>query len=98
MLRTISCFILYYFLLNHSICFIFLLQVVSKQRATIHPSSALHRTLPYCVLFTELLESNELYMKNVTVINSEWLAHFVPNYVAKKDLYNLPEDKNVDIS
>ncbi|XP_065210257.1 ATP-dependent RNA helicase DHX33-like [Planococcus citri] len=70
--------------------------VVSKQRAIIHPSSSLHRTLPYCVLFSELIESNDLYMKNVTMINSEWLPQCVPNYVSKKDMYNIPENKHHD--
>ena len=46
----------------------------------IHPNSVLFRRVPSCVLFYEVVETTKVYMRDVTVIDSEWLAELCPNY------------------
>lgn len=46
----------------------------------IHPGSVLFRRVPACVLYYEMMETSKPYMRDVTVIESEWLAELAPNY------------------
>jgi len=39
----------------------------------VHPSSVLFRKKPPCVLFSELILTNKLYMRDVTAVEREWL-------------------------
>lgn len=49
-------------------------------RLHIHPSSVLFRRLPTCLLYYELVETGKCWMRDVTVIEQEWLAELVPSY------------------
>jgi len=45
-----------------------------KLEVFIHPSSCLNRMKPECVLYTELVQTNKLYMRNITVIDPKWIS------------------------
>ncbi|XP_075212516.1 ATP-dependent RNA helicase DHX33 [Lycorma delicatula] len=54
--------------------------VGSSQRVCIHPSSAVFGSLPPCVLYAELVQTNRVYMKHVSPIDPDWLEEVMPNY------------------
>jgi ATP-dependent RNA helicase DHX33 len=45
----------------------------SKQEVYIHPSSCLFRAKPEAVIYTELVETTKCYMRNISLMNREWL-------------------------
>lgn len=45
-----------------------------KLDVAIHPSSCLLRLKPEHLLYTELLHTNKLYMRNVSVIDPKWIS------------------------
>jgi len=53
--------------------------VNAKKECKIHPTSTLFHSYPHCVLYTEIIETSQPYMKYITVIDKEWLADIVPN-------------------
>lgn len=55
------------------------LQALSGRRVRIHPSSVLQGRMPKWVVFTELVHTSETYMRNVTVVQPEWLAETAPH-------------------
>ncbi|CAL5341218.1 unnamed protein product [Camellia sinensis] len=54
----------------------------SNQVVQIHPSSVLFRTKPECIIFDELVRTNQNYMHNVTRIDYLWLPELAPQYYA----------------
>ncbi|XP_017778028.1 PREDICTED: probable ATP-dependent RNA helicase DHX35 [Nicrophorus vespilloides] len=47
----------------------------------VHPDSSLYTiTQPQWVLFCEVLHTTELFMRDLTVINSEWLLELAPHF------------------
>ncbi|XP_059616856.1 ATP-dependent RNA helicase DHX33 [Phlebotomus argentipes] len=55
------------------------LTLVGRQRAKLHPSSALcHKPLADYVVYTDLVATERAYLKFITVVDAEWL-HDVPN-------------------
>ncbi|KAI8022026.1 Pre-mRNA-splicing factor ATP-dependent RNA helicase DEAH10 [Camellia lanceoleosa] len=54
----------------------------SNQVVQIHPSSVLFRTKPDCIIFDELVRTNQNYMHNVTRIDYLWLPELAPQYYA----------------
>ncbi|KAF7282101.1 hypothetical protein GWI33_003218 [Rhynchophorus ferrugineus] len=51
----------------------------------LHNSSVLRKTLPEFVIYQEIYETNKIYMRGVTAIESDWLPIYVP------ELCNLSE-------
>uniref|UniRef100_A0A4X1UPD2 RNA helicase n=1 Tax=Sus scrofa TaxID=9823 RepID=A0A4X1UPD2_PIG len=45
----------------------------THQPVAIHPSSALFHCKPACVVYTELLFTNKCYMRDLCVVDAEWL-------------------------
>lgn len=54
--------------------------VNAKKECKIHPNSTLFHSYPHCVLYTEIIETSQAYMRYVTTINKEWLHDIVPNF------------------
>ncbi|XP_059379339.1 probable ATP-dependent RNA helicase DHX37 [Carassius carassius] len=46
----------------------------------IHPSSALHKTLPEFVVYQEIMETTKMYMRGVCAIQAEWIPKLLPQY------------------
>ncbi|KAI9563591.1 hypothetical protein GHT06_011055 [Daphnia sinensis] len=45
----------------------------SRQTVTIHPSSVLFHTKPSCIVFTELIQTGKRYVRQVTLIDRDWI-------------------------
>ncbi|XP_030624373.1 putative ATP-dependent RNA helicase DHX37 isoform X3 [Chanos chanos] len=54
----------------------------------IHPSSALHKTLPEFVVYQEIMETSKMYMKGVCAVQPEWIPKLLPQYCH----FNPPEE------
>ncbi|XP_051950841.1 probable ATP-dependent RNA helicase DHX37 [Xyrauchen texanus] len=46
----------------------------------IHPSSALHKTLPEFVIYQEIMETTKMYMRGVCAVQAEWIPKLLPQY------------------
>ena len=57
----------------------FLTLAPPKQTAFIHPSSSLFRSNPSCVIYNELVKTNKCYMRDLCVVDPDWIADFVTN-------------------
>ena len=57
----------------------FLTLAPPKQTAFIHPTSSLFRSNPSCVIYNELIKTNKCYMRDVCVVDPDWLAEFTTN-------------------
>ena len=53
---------------------------VQKQPVSIHPSSALFRCKAAYVVYTELVKTSKCYMRNVSVVDPQWLIDASPGY------------------
>ncbi|PIN16752.1 DEAH-box RNA helicase [Handroanthus impetiginosus] len=51
----------------------------------IHPSSVLFRMKPECIIFDELVRTNQNYVRNVTRIDFLWLAELAPQCYALQE-------------
>lgn len=60
--------------------------VESRKQVHIHPSSCLFSLSPSCVIFTEMVETTKCYMKNLSVVDPEWLVDMEPQYFKNKRL------------
>lgn len=58
--------------------------MTSRQTVLIHPSSVLFNSKPACVLFNEIVKTNKTYMRDVSVISSNWLMETNPTYFKSK--------------
>ncbi|KAJ6853368.1 pre-mRNA-splicing factor ATP-dependent RNA helicase DEAH10 [Iris pallida] len=54
--------------------------IASSQNVQIHPSSVLFRTKPDCIIFNELVRTNQNYVRNLTRIDPLWLPELAPQY------------------
>ncbi|KAI8981508.1 P-loop containing nucleoside triphosphate hydrolase protein [Pilobolus umbonatus] len=50
----------------------------------IHPNSVLFNRTPKCVVFQEVVETTQAYMRDLTVIEPEWLAEVAPHFYEYK--------------
>lgn len=55
-------------------------KVSTRQAVSIHPSSVLSSTLPHCVLFSEVIHTGKTYIRQLTVVDPEWLLEAMPEY------------------
>ncbi|RCH88984.1 hypothetical protein CU098_002468, partial [Rhizopus stolonifer] len=46
----------------------------------IHPNSVLFNRTPKCVVFHEVVETTQAYMRDLTVIEPDWLAELAPHF------------------
>jgi len=60
--------------------------VESRQKVTIHPSSVLYGSKPPCVLFTEVVQTGNCYLRQVSQVEPEWLKDIVPEYMRQHRL------------
>ena len=51
-----------------------------RQIVEIHPSSALFHTKPSYVIFNELVKTSKCYMRNICVVDPQWLVEACPRY------------------
>nr|XP_010917350.1 pre-mRNA-splicing factor ATP-dependent RNA helicase DEAH10 isoform X2 [Elaeis guineensis]XP_010917351.1 pre-mRNA-splicing factor ATP-dependent RNA helicase DEAH10 isoform X2 [Elaeis guineensis]XP_029119434.1 pre-mRNA-splicing factor ATP-dependent RNA helicase DEAH10 isoform X2 [Elaeis guineensis]XP_029119435.1 pre-mRNA-splicing factor ATP-dependent RNA helicase DEAH10 isoform X2 [Elaeis guineensis] len=57
----------------------------SSQTVQIHPSSVLFRTRPECIIFNELVRTNQNYVRNLTRVDPLWLPELAPQYYAAEN-------------
>eukprot|EP01095_Lingulamoeba_sp_RSL-Kostka_P011760 TRINITY_DN4565_c0_g2_i1.p1 TRINITY_DN4565_c0_g2~~TRINITY_DN4565_c0_g2_i1.p1 ORF type:complete len:287 (+),score=65.76 TRINITY_DN4565_c0_g2_i1:131-862(+) len=51
-----------------------------SQQAYIHPSSVLFGKKPSCIIFTEIVHTTRVYLRDVSVINIDWLIESSKHY------------------
>ncbi|XP_048374945.1 ATP-dependent RNA helicase DHX33 [Sphaerodactylus townsendi] len=56
----------------------------THQPVAIHPSSVLFHCKPACVVFNELLHTNKCYMRDLCVVDADWLFDAAPEYFRRK--------------
>ncbi|XP_072979076.1 pre-mRNA-splicing factor ATP-dependent RNA helicase DEAH10-like isoform X2 [Typha angustifolia] len=56
--------------------------MANGQSVQIHPSSVLFRTKPDCIIFNELVRTNQNYVTNLTIVDPMWLPELAPQYYA----------------
>lgn len=56
----------------------------TRQPVSIHPSSVLFHCKPACVTYNELLSTNKCYMRDLCVIDTDWLYDAAPEYFRRK--------------
>lgn len=56
----------------------------THQPVAIHPSSVLFHCKPACVVYTSLLYTNKCYMRDLCVVDAEWLYEAAPDYFRRK--------------
>jgi HrpA-like RNA helicase len=64
------------------------LTVKDNQAVALHPSSVLHGTAPEWVVYNEFVLTSRNFIRDVTIINPEWLLEIAPHYY---DLSNFPQ-------
>ncbi|ERL87941.1 hypothetical protein D910_05329 [Dendroctonus ponderosae] len=55
------------------------------QAALIHPSSVLYGIQPAYLLFTEVVRTSKCYLRNLTIVEGEWLNEVAPEYAASRN-------------
>ncbi|KAM7481062.1 hypothetical protein LguiB_005645 [Lonicera macranthoides] len=59
--------------------------LASGQTVQIHPSSVLFRAKPECIIFDELVRTNQSYVRNITRIDYLWLPELAPQFYTLHD-------------
>ncbi|XP_021756655.1 pre-mRNA-splicing factor ATP-dependent RNA helicase DEAH10-like [Chenopodium quinoa] len=59
--------------------------LASSQMVQIHPTSVLFRAKPDCIIFNELVRTNQNYIRDVTRIDPMWLTELAPHFYARQD-------------
>ncbi|XP_071481336.1 ATP-dependent RNA helicase DHX33-like [Diadema antillarum] len=55
-----------------------------KQVVAIHPSSCLFQSKPSYLLYSELVHTTKCYMRNVCVVDAEWLYETAPSFFRQR--------------
>ncbi|KAE8625133.1 hypothetical protein XENTR_v10006168 [Xenopus tropicalis] len=58
--------------------------VDTHQPIAIHPSSILFHCKPACVVYNELLHTSKCYMRDLCVVDADWLFEAAPDYFRRK--------------
>ncbi|KAM4698937.1 ATP-dependent RNA helicase DHX33 [Discoglossus pictus] len=58
--------------------------VDTHQPVAIHPSSILFHCKPACVIYNELLHTSKCYMRDLCVVDADWLYETAPEYFRRK--------------
>ncbi|XP_068021531.1 ATP-dependent RNA helicase DHX33 isoform X2 [Melanerpes formicivorus] len=56
----------------------------SHQLVAIHPSSVLFQCKPACVVYNTLLHTTKCYMRDLCVVDADWLYEAAPDYFRRK--------------
>ncbi|XP_060603694.1 ATP-dependent RNA helicase DHX33-like isoform X1 [Ruditapes philippinarum] len=56
----------------------------TRKTVTIHPSSALFHCKPAYVIYNELVQTTKCYMRDLCVVDADWLYDTAPTYFKKK--------------
>ncbi|NXP82224.1 DHX33 helicase, partial [Ramphastos sulfuratus] len=56
----------------------------SHQLVAIHPSSVLFQCQPACVVYNGLLHTSKCYMRDLCVVDAEWLHEAAPEYFRRR--------------
>ncbi|XP_069470700.1 ATP-dependent RNA helicase DHX33 [Ambystoma mexicanum] len=56
----------------------------SHQPVAIHPSSVLFHCKPACVVYNELLHTSKCYMRDLCLVDADWLMEAAPDYFRRK--------------
>uniref|UniRef100_W5M4F0 RNA helicase n=1 Tax=Lepisosteus oculatus TaxID=7918 RepID=W5M4F0_LEPOC len=56
----------------------------THQPVAIHPSSVLFQAKPACVVFNELLHTSKCYMRDLCLVDPDWLHEAAPEYFRRK--------------
>lgn len=56
----------------------------THQAVAIHPSSVLFQAKPAYVVFNELLHTSRCYMRDLCLVEAEWLLDAAPEYFGRK--------------
>ncbi|PKI52734.1 hypothetical protein CRG98_026885 [Punica granatum] len=56
--------------------------LASGQAVRIHPSSVLNQTKADCVIFNELVQTSQKYIRSVSIIDYLWLTELAPQFYA----------------
>ena len=59
-------------------CFASFFQINGKKQVNIHPSSALFQYKPSCVIYNELVQTSKCYIRDLCVVDQEWLTDLAP--------------------
>jgi len=55
----------------------------SRQKVKIHPSSVMFQTKPELVVFTELIATQKSYIRDLSLVDANWLLQDQPHYFRK---------------
>lgn len=56
----------------------------THQPVAIHPSSVLFHCKPACVVYNELLHTSKCYMRDICLVDADWLFEAAPDYFRRK--------------
>ncbi|KAK6182959.1 hypothetical protein SNE40_010524 [Patella caerulea] len=56
----------------------------TRKPVSIHPSSALFRCKPAYVIYNELVQTSKCYMRDLCLVDPDWLYAAAPNYFRRK--------------
>lgn len=56
----------------------------TQQAVAIHPSSVLFQAKPAYVVFNELLHTSRCYMRDLCLVDADWLQEAAPEYFRRK--------------
>lgn len=60
--------------------------VASGKTVAVHPTSALGRKRPQCIVFAQLIRTTRDYARDVTTIDPAWLPELAPAFMARHRL------------
>ncbi|XP_067124062.1 ATP-dependent RNA helicase DHX33 [Centruroides vittatus] len=60
-----------------------------RQPVAIHPSSCIFGMKPTYIMYTELVETSKCYMRNVSIVDPEWLVQASPKFYERKRLMKI---------
>ncbi|KAI0240506.1 ATP-dependent RNA helicase DHX33 [Lamellibrachia satsuma] len=60
--------------------------LITRKAVAIHPSSSLFMCKPACVIYTNLVQTTKCYMRDVCVIDPDWLNDAAPRCFKKKKM------------
>ncbi|KAL5723235.1 RNA helicase [Ranunculus cassubicifolius] len=60
-------------------------ELATNETVKIHPSSVLFKKKPDCVIFNEMVKTNDIMIRNVTRIDPAWLPELAPQYYASQN-------------
>jgi len=56
----------------------------TRRPVSIHPSSVLFKSKPSYIIYNDLVQTSNCYMRNVSCVDPEWLYEIAPEYFRKK--------------